>query len=223
MDLYDGAIMFVDHWIGKLESYLEERGLLENTLLVIGSDHGDEFYEHGFKHHANHLYSEVLRVPLIFAHGGLLYREPIPFQVRNIDIGPTILEYSLGEVPESFCGKSLLPIILKKKIGEDLPALSQVGGSKHHAKNKDFIALTTTKYKLIWERNKNKLELYDLENDPKEKRNLKKAREVRERMLQEIKDYISSAAQDSRIPLPGKASENDEELKATLRSLGYLD
>ncbi len=64
MDAYDGAIAYVDQQLGRLLDGVKTRGLLENTLVVITSDHGEQFGEHGLFDHGNSLYRQVLQVPL---------------------------------------------------------------------------------------------------------------------------------------------------------------
>ena len=66
VSLYDGEIAFTDRAVGALLDGLGERGLLKNTLVVLLSDHGQEFFEHGAYGHGHSLYGEVLRVPLVF-------------------------------------------------------------------------------------------------------------------------------------------------------------
>ncbi|MGE5205413.1 MAG: sulfatase, partial [Chlamydiota bacterium] len=72
MDAYDGAIQYVDTELGEFFQQLHQRGLDKNTLVVITSDHGEEFNEHGFMDHLNALYRELIHVPLIFWEPGKL-------------------------------------------------------------------------------------------------------------------------------------------------------
>jgi arylsulfatase A-like enzyme len=72
MDAYDGAIQYVDAELGEFFQQLHQRGLDKNTLVVITSDHGEEFNEHGFMDHLNALYRELIHVPLIFWEPGKL-------------------------------------------------------------------------------------------------------------------------------------------------------
>lgn len=87
--LYDGQIRFVDDSIGRIVAFLEEEGLLERTLLLVTSDHGEEFWEHGNFEHGHTVYEEVIRVPLIIAGGGLKPNE-ISARVRLLDLLPTV-------------------------------------------------------------------------------------------------------------------------------------
>ncbi len=70
MDAYDGAIQYVDTELGEFFQQLHRRGLDDNTLVVITSDHGEEFNEHGFMDHLNALYRELIHVPLLFWEPG---------------------------------------------------------------------------------------------------------------------------------------------------------
>jgi arylsulfatase A-like enzyme len=100
--LYDGEIAFTDSYIGKLMTYLKELDIYENTMVILTSDHGDEFFEHVCKGHRNNLFDETLKVPLIikFPSGKenpfaslSPSRTRINQQVSIIDIVPTFLDY----------------------------------------------------------------------------------------------------------------------------------
>jgi len=97
--LYDGEIRWVDHNFGRLLAELERRGLDENTAVVVVGDHGDEFFEHGEKGHANNLFNSTLQVPLIVhlpggRHGGRRIGTPASL----IDVAPTLAAL-LGVAP----------------------------------------------------------------------------------------------------------------------------
>jgi hypothetical protein len=101
-DGYDSAIHWVDRNVAALLRGLRDLGLAERTLIVIASDHGEAFMEHGSEGHARNLYREVTHVPLILALPFELERglvvEP---QVRNVDVWPTVLELvGLPPLPE---------------------------------------------------------------------------------------------------------------------------
>ncbi|HIE26324.1 TPA: hypothetical protein EYP66_03460 [Candidatus Poribacteria bacterium] len=117
--LYDGEIAFTDSYIGKLMKHLKHLGVYDNTMIILTSDHGDEFFEHGHKCHRNNLFDETLRVPLIIkfpsGRGGPASLNPLRRrlnqQVSIVDIVPTFLDY-LGITPDSALdGQSLMPLI----------------------------------------------------------------------------------------------------------------
>jgi choline-sulfatase len=118
-DLYDGEIIELDSFIGRLQARLQKYGLLEKTLLVITADHGEELFDHGFIGHAStarsaNIYDEVIRIPLIvslpgYLPGGVQVRE----QVQQIDVMPTLLEIAGIPIPASAQGRSLAPLIFE--------------------------------------------------------------------------------------------------------------
>lgn len=89
---YDGEIAFIDHTIGRYIDGLRELGTLSNTVIVLVSDHGEEFMEHGFADHAWTLYDEVLRIPLIIWAPGLIAPGTVSEKVSSYDIAPTLLQ-----------------------------------------------------------------------------------------------------------------------------------
>ena len=109
--LYDSGISYADAQIDRLLGWLEQRGLLENTLVVLTSDHGESLGEKGLFKHA-YLYENNLMIPLVFRFpGGQNGGRSFDSQVSTVDILPTILEY-LGIDDESRPdGESLLPMI----------------------------------------------------------------------------------------------------------------
>ena len=109
--LYDGGIRYADEVLAGLFGELESLGLLGETTIVITSDHGEEFLEHGRVGHTQ-IYPETLRVPLLVLHpdleAGLRVREV----VQSIDIAPTVLELA-GVAPlKAAAGNSLVPLLL---------------------------------------------------------------------------------------------------------------
>ena len=174
---YDGAIAFVDHEIGRLIEALEEHGILEQTLIILTSDHGESLTDHGiyFSHHG--LYDETIHVPLIFRYQGLPKNKRVKGFVQHVDIVPTILDILGIEV--DFDGKSLIPLI----YDETKELRSFVYVEEAHTQRKR--AIRTSEYKYIhalseegaicrWcERVHGGIEeLYDLNKDPREIKNI---------------------------------------------------
>jgi arylsulfatase A-like enzyme/Tfp pilus assembly protein PilF len=109
---YDAEIAFVDACVGGLRRQLEDRGLLERTVVVITSDHGESLGDHGERSHALLLYDPTLRVPLIIrCPGERRQRRRVADQVRTIDIAPTLLELLDAEPPPSWRGSSLVSLM----------------------------------------------------------------------------------------------------------------
>lgn len=108
LDAYDGTIAFLDQHLGRLFDELRKRGLLQNTLIVVTSDHGEQFGEHGLFAHANSLYRQLLHVPLVIAlpgevPAGRSLREPVSLR----DIPATVLDLVEPGSRSPLAGRSL--------------------------------------------------------------------------------------------------------------------
>jgi arylsulfatase A-like enzyme len=107
--LHDGEISYHDEYFGKFLVKLRELGLDENTIVVVTSDHGEEFQEHGSWGHGHSVYQELLGVPLMFRWPGVVPAGTrIGPVVSTMDIGPTVLEATGVSIPDAFEGRSLL-------------------------------------------------------------------------------------------------------------------
>lgn len=91
--LYSGEVNFFDTEFGKLVKYLEASGLMENTIIILTSDHGESFWEKGVRGHGGSLYEEEIKIPLIIYLPGQKEGKVIKSKVEHIDILPTVLEY----------------------------------------------------------------------------------------------------------------------------------
>jgi arylsulfatase A-like enzyme len=106
--LYDGGIAWVDSEVGRFLDGLDELGVEENTLVIVTSDHGEEFFEHGHKTHRRQLYPESIQVPLIMRWPGTLpAARRIAGPVGLVDIAPTILAACGLQPPAAWPGHDL--------------------------------------------------------------------------------------------------------------------
>jgi arylsulfatase A-like enzyme len=106
--LYDGEITYWDHYFGQMMNYLDGLGLLDNSIIIVTSDHGQMFGEHNKWVHRNSLYEEVLRVPMMLRYDGVIAAGHVaPEPVSTIDLTPTILDLVGLPVPEGLDGISL--------------------------------------------------------------------------------------------------------------------
>ncbi|MBN2369858.1 MAG: sulfatase [Vicinamibacteria bacterium] len=118
IDLYDGEIRYVDDEMARMSAHMRRRGLDRGTLLIVTSDHGEEFLEHGGWEHQRTLYEEVIRVPLFVSGPGVVPRTE-PNQASLLDVAPTVLEWAGVAVPETMRGRSLLrPLPKRDAYGE---------------------------------------------------------------------------------------------------------
>jgi len=112
---YDGEIAWVDRQIARLIDALEQRGVLAETLVVLTSDHGEEFLDHGRLGHGRTMYQEQLHVPLVFRHDSLP-RERRPEPVSLVDVAPTLLALAGVEPPVGLPGRSLLAPVSSERV-----------------------------------------------------------------------------------------------------------
>lgn len=229
MDAYDSAIAWVDHNLGILAMGLEKEGLLDKTILVIASDHGEAFDEHGVEGHAQDLHGEVTQTPLLISFPFAL-KEPlvIPDQVRNVDIMPTLLDIlGLPPLPDA-SGRSLVPMMERVARGEPpteppWPAYSELDrtwGQMEKAPSL-IVSLRQGDWKLIhWVDGSKPELLYDKKTDPGEQRNLAPdGKGPLAGFEQEISRYLALA------PAPFGAPtqvEVDSAQLEQLRALGYI-
>lgn len=120
---YDEALIYADTEIKNLISRIKKEDMLENSIIIITSDHGEGLGDHNWQGHGLSLYEEQLHVPLIirYPQGKPARVKPI---VRLLDIMPTLLEFIGAVIPSSAEGVSLLPLIEGKQQLQELPAYS---------------------------------------------------------------------------------------------------
>ncbi len=123
---YDGAIAYWDSELRKLVSALETRGEWENTLVIYTSDHGEEFWEHGFWGHNKIIYEGSVHVPMVLSIPSPVRFPPmgrtgqeIDDVVSSVDIVPTVLEYLGLEPDETARGRSALPLVYGNNDGPE--------------------------------------------------------------------------------------------------------
>jgi len=107
-DKYDAAVAYIDAEIDSLFRTLERRGILDHTIVIITSDHGEQFGEHGLEEHGNSVYTQLLRVPLVIRYPGAVpagVRVPGVASLRNIPA--TVLDLSRVRTAKRFPGETL--------------------------------------------------------------------------------------------------------------------
>jgi len=216
---YDAEIEFTDANVGKLVDWLRQNRLYDNTLIVIVGDHGESLGEHGEEKHGFFIYNATLHVPFIVkfpggANSGRVVRE----QVSLVDMAPTVLQILGRGGPQSLKaqGTGLLALVLGKApdyraeiYAEGYYPRLQFGWS-------ELRGLITDRYKYLLAP---KPELYDLNEDFDERRNLASERsglanQLRESLKALRRRYAASTS-------AGKA-KLDAETAEKLRSLGYV-
>jgi arylsulfatase A-like enzyme len=221
--LYDGEIRYTDGYVAQLLETMAQLGLLENTLVVLFGDHGDEFYEHGKTSHARTLYNEIVHVPLILRWPGRLPAgKRIEAVASLVDIAPTVLDYITVSYEGPMQGISLRPLIegqmersrdtVWAELSNGLHAQALIGGAR----------------KLLRGPGNDAWEFYDLQNDPGEHTNLydqPSAAEARAALMAEWERWAQDNQQLSDRLAKGKEAETiepSEQQLQQLKALGYV-
>lgn len=190
--LYAGEVSLVDHWINKLLTELEKLNLMKNTMVVFISDHGTLLAEHGVIHKAMHfkptLYRPLVRIPLIIYYPPGPHHREIDELVWTPDVLPTVLRRLNIEIPEVVHGKDFWSIVEKGEATRNyIVSGSYIG---HLGGNRRYI--TDGKWSCIHMLYDGNPELYNLEDDPEELKNIAskcplKVKEMREK----FKEFLS--------------------------------
>jgi choline-sulfatase len=223
LDNYDGEIAFTDHEISKLIEAFAIQGILDDTLVVVTSDHGEGLMQHGTWRHGNDVHEETVRVPLLVRWppriaAGLRSDAPVAL----VDVAPTVLELlGVDADSEVFQGRSLAPFLLG---GAALDDQRPVFLYRKHFDEAQIDAVTVSgeqfgvrvdHLKLI-EHTRGEDELYDLSRDPGERKNRHADSPEDVARLKEILDAWKSEH-------PTKRSEPtlDGSVRRALEALGY--
>lgn len=231
-DLYDGGVAFSDRHVGRLLGALDDVGLADRVAVVVTSDHGEDLggrFPRRAGEHGHALYDELLRVPLILYNPLETYPVGrISSQVRLVDVMPTVLDlFSLpppsdGDAAGPWDGRSLVPMMRGEEAG-DRVAFSQVMRKGPHR-----VSVRLNGYKLIEQvagEGDRPVELYDLERDRAERRNLAAHEPERVEELATLLDEFLEQL-DARGAIDFRKVKSNtlpEPLRNYLRALGYLD
>lgn len=147
--LYDGEINYWDFELGKMLMFLKDKGLLDNSIVVATSDHGQMFGEHGKWVHRNSLYEEVVRVPLLMSYPGTISAgQVLTAPVHMMDITPTLLDMVGITVPSHMDGQSLLPQMQGAAAPEGRSIFSEMAGETDPNSDAYWIAPRTDLYSI---------------------------------------------------------------------------
>lgn len=176
-DAYDGAVAYADYSLGQLLAGLKQRGLLNNALVVVTSDHGELLFEHGLFAHRNSLYLPEIRVPLVISWPSRIHQARVRVPISTASLPRTILDLLGNPRQGEFPGPSLRQL-WESPTARDWPwPLAQLEHSpfvKHDsipAKHGAMKSLVAPRWHYIVHETFGE-ELYDWQNDPHEERNL---------------------------------------------------
>lgn len=218
-ELYRAEVAYTDHCFDQLLAVLTELGVARDTVLILTSDHGEEFWEHGRRGHGQSLSEEVLRVPLVIRYPAS--RRVPPASVRRdpaqlADITPTVLDLAGLPIPAGLDGRSLF----SAESGSRPPLMAGLRMDGHH-----LVAAREKRWKLVWDRNSDSLTLHDLSLAAGAERVVSPmgdgAEKARQRLLAAL--VASLRASEEAGARTDPVETLPEDVDAGLRALGYLE
>jgi len=215
---YDGDILHVDGLVGKLLEKLRQLNLLDDTVVVVTSDHGEEFFDHRNWGHGQSIYNELIHVPLIIRFpkhfpAGRRVNEP----VQTIDVLPTLLELAGAPLPDGIAGKTLLPVLR----GDD--ATPREAYSELLYRYGDSRSLVRGGQKLMRTKKGEEMreEVFDLGADPREQRAAAVDGDGGAALQSRLTE-VQTWAEKHKTGETADAAISDEQ-KDRLKALGYMN
>ncbi len=221
--LYDGEIAYTDSLVASLLERVRGLDLERDLLIVVTSDHGEEFLEHGSTSHGYTLFEEQVHVPLIVHYPSRLKPLRVPAQVRHIDVLPTLLEWAgVEELPPGVQGQSLVALAEGRTTSGPGVAISEATyvGERKALRRADGL-------KLIRSLTGDPDQLFDLQKDPGEQENLLAAGEAPpDPLVDELADWLLTSKEireglfgDEGVP---QEVVLDTQTRDQLEALGYI-
>lgn len=220
--LYEAETVCIDKNVGAILDYLKRKGIYDETLIVLTSDHGEEFWEHGNIEHGHSLYTEQLHIPLIIKKPFQTVGKVIDTRVKINSITPTVLDIcNIQYNSKSMTAISLAPVILKEKPA--IPTNVVATGLLYYD---NLISAEFDDFKYIEHLANNRQELYNLKDDPEELYNIAK---YHDDIIERAKEII---AENHKITMEmrnyynlkdAETTEMDKGTLEMLRSLGYVE
>lgn len=207
VDRYDDEIRYWDRWFDALVTGIGRLGRLEDTVIVVVADHGEEFLEHGDLKHCRNLFDTSIRVPMVWIVPGISARR-LTVPVTNLDLVPTVLSVvGIGSLPDALEGESLRPWFSSWNRGRR--------GSIQTSWWGDQRMVSDGTSKLLSRSPRERPALYRLDLDPGESVDrLDEERRTANRLRESLEEWRRSQ--------PDRKSGADRILETELRSLGYL-
>lgn len=211
--LYDTEIFYLDHHLAKLFNKLDELGIKNNTIIVITSDHGEEFYEHGGFMHGQTLYEELIHVPLLIYYPKEFEAQRIDERVSTTDIFSTVLDIINIKPPKNVDSISLLPLINDEDGPKRTYVLSELYGREGVEETKQQKSISDNNWKLIeviqWRDDVPNAApipsgLFDLRTDKKEKNNTYYSNRDKRELLKKIMINITSRSRSLNDLIPDR-------------------
>ena len=224
-DRYLENAAYADSLVGRISDLLADWGRFEDTLIVVLSDHGESFLEHGRFLHARQLHRESIHVPLVVKWPATVgaYRGAVEQPVSLVDLVPTLVDGLGLETSRRFQGRSLLPAALDGRAAERPVYAVTRGATASWRPPAPQAALRHGRLKALYEPLTDRLELYDVASDPGETRDLAADRALTALLLrQAVREQMALNAGLLRRAEPRDTEPLDPEIEQRLRDLGYL-
>ena len=223
LDQYDGEILYTDSQVDRLLKGLKEMGVLDNALVIVTADHGEEFFEHGKDIHGKSLYEEVLHIPFLMSWPGRIPGGKAYHGIAGlVDIMPTILSLVGIDPPAGIQGLSFAAQLFDSNIAMPKRKLfAQVVQSGFSLE-----MVRDGRYKLIRQVSgpqKGLEEFYDLVKDPLERTNIALQAQAQVADLKrELDTFNKLASQAASLVRAEQVEKLDRDTERALRSLGYI-
>ncbi len=218
--LYDGEISYVDSEIGRLLDRVRAEDPERDLAIVVVSDHGEEFLDHGSASHGYTLFDEMIRVPFIIAFPGRFPAGRVTAQVRMIDLMPTVLDLAgVGPVPPEVQGTNLGPWLRGEASVDVGPAYTEATYAG------EMKSIQAGGHKLIVNFDRPGANLFDLRADPGESKPVTEQSPVLARQL--LQQLMAWMAGNRELASAARETQRevivDEKVLERLRALGYVD
>lgn len=218
---YSAEVSCIDTQIGFIMNQLEFSGLMEDTVMIISSDHGECLGEDGFVGHGKSLKDNLIHVPLILFSKNPDYvpvREKNSQLVEEVDLAPTILDLAGVKYERTiFDGRSILGL-LEHDTWEKKSVYSEFVLDKGR---KFFASLRTEDHKLVWDSEEDRFYLYDLSQDPLETNDVSHDYPIVVEKMKE--DMLERTGKSAYAELkPDLVEDTDEDMRKKMKALGYI-
>jgi hypothetical protein len=215
---YSEEVEYCDRHIGAFLRYLKSRRMLDNTLIVVLADHGEELNEHGFFGHIHELFTQSLHVPLIIRHpSGHPAHAKVIEPVGLMDVAPTILALTGHDVPTGSAGINLAHLVAGNTIDRPIFAETfapEATSNKYALISREHLVIYTPDFPAI-----KRIEQYDILNDPHQWQNVSLSNENQDsrELVSRLINYASA------ISPSNAAQESSAHTEQMLRDLGYIN
>lgn len=223
--LYDGEISYHDRWFGDFMDKLDKLGLLEDTLVVVVSDHGEEFWDHGNVGHGHQIHQELIHVPFVMRWKGTLPSgKRVADNADHCSLVPTIFDAMGLKAPDYLEAESLLA-----RAAGEVSSGPHAGFSTHQGER---MAVWSERWKLL-HRGPVSTQLYDLDEDARCEKSLDDERPVTLTYMRALLGQFKGAPNKARwrsrelgeaqaVQAKAESVEMDAELNEQLKALGYF-